>query len=215
MRIGVTRDKPVLRDILNKAVATLTPQEVNEIVNRHVSISVTSRIDYSLLFKTVTGFLVVVGIGLAWMTVLRRKNRALAALGEQLRRDMEARIEIEAALRRSEERYRLLVETAQEGIVVAQDGYLAYANPAVSIITGYSTVELETWPFSHYVFPEDRDLLLENHRLRLEGKEVVHRYQLRILRKNGEVAWVEMSGIPIEWGGRPASLNFLVDISER
>jgi diguanylate cyclase (GGDEF)-like protein/PAS domain S-box-containing protein len=215
MRIGVTRDKPVLRDILDKAVATLTPQEVNEIVNRHVSISVTSRIDYSLLFKTLTGFLVVVGMGLAWMTVLRRKNRALAALGEQLRRDMEARAEIEAALRQSEERYRLLVETAQEGIVVAQDGYLAYANPAVSAITGYSTVELKTWPFSHYVFPEDRDLLLENHRLRLEGKEVVQRYQLRILRKNGEVAWVEMSGAPIEWGGRPASLNFLVDISER
>ena len=215
MRIGVTRDKPVLRDILNKAVATLTPQEVNEIINRHVSILVSSRVDYSLLFKALAGFLVLVGMGLAWMTVLRRKNRGLAALGEQLRRDMEARSEIEAALRQSEERYRLLVETAQEGIVVAQDDYLAYANPAVSAITGYSTVELKTWPFSHYVFPEDRDLLLENHRLRLEGKEVVPRYQLRILRKSGEVAWVEISGAPIEWGGRPASLNFLADISER
>ncbi len=215
MRIGVTKDKPVLRDILNKAVATLTPQEINEIVNRHVSISITSRIDYGLLFKTVLGFLVVVGMGLTWMTVLRRKNRALAALGEQLRRDMNARAEIEVALRQSEERYRLLVETAQEGIVVAQDGYLAYANPAVSAITGYSTEELKTMPFTQYVFPEDREFLLENYKQRLDGTEGAQRYQLRILRKNAEVAWVEMSGVPIEWGGRPAFLNFLVDISER
>lgn len=215
MRIGVIKDKPVLRDILTKAVATLTPQEVNEVVNRHVSISIASRIDYGLLLKALAGFLVVVGMGLAWMTVLRRKNRALAALGEQLRRDMDARAEVEAALRQSEERYRLLVETAQEGIVVAQDGFLAYANPAVSAVTGYSTTELKAWPFSHYVFPEDRELLQEIHKRRLEGKEVAQRCQLRILRKNGEIAWVEMSGVPIEWGGRPASLNFLVDISER
>ncbi|UTF51840.1 diguanylate cyclase [Desulfomicrobium sp. ZS1] len=215
MRIGMTKDKPVLRNILNKAVATLTPQEVNEIVNRHVSISITSSIDYSLLFKTLAAFLIVVGMGLAWMTVLRRKNRTLATLGEQLRRDMEARVEIEAALRQSEERYRLLVETAQEGIVVAQDGYLAYANPAVSDITGYSTEELKEMPFTHYVFPEDRELLLDNHKRRLEGKETDQRYQLRVLRKNGEVAWVEMSGTLIEWGRQPASLNFLVNISKR
>lgn len=75
MRIGVTREKPVLKDIPDKAVATLTPQEVNEIVSRHVSISVTTRNDYGLLFKVVSGFLAVVGMGLVWITVIRRKNR--------------------------------------------------------------------------------------------------------------------------------------------
>lgn len=214
MRIGVTREKPVLRDILDKAVATLTPQEVNEIVSRHVSISVTTRIDYGLLFKVVFGFLAVVGMGLVWITVIRRKNRDLALLGERLRRDMTARAEVESALRESEERYRLLVETAQEGIVVVQEEYLAYTNPMMSVITGYTADELRSWPFIRLVFPEDRKAVLENHRLRMDG-HVVQRYQMRMLRKDGAVAWGEVSGARVEWAGRPASLNFLSDVTER
>lgn len=215
LRIGVARDKPVLRGILDKAVATLTPQEVNEIVNRHVSISVSTRTDYGPIFRIVAVFVVVVGLGLAWITVMRRKNLALAALGEQLRRDMAARAEVETALRESEERYRLLVETAQEGIVVAQDGHLTYTNPTVADITGYSADELKKWPFIHFVYPEDREMVLKMHGLRLEGQDVAQRYQMRILRKNGDIAWVEMNGTYIEWAGRPATLNFLADITER
>jgi diguanylate cyclase (GGDEF)-like protein/PAS domain S-box-containing protein len=214
MRIGVTEEKPVLRDILDKAVATLTPHEVNEISSRHVSISVTTRIDYRLLFKVVFGFLAVVCFGLIWITVMRRKNRDLALLGDQLRRDMIARTEMESALRESEERYRLLVEIAQEGIVVIQKENLAYANPIMSVITGHTADELKRRPFIHLVFPEDREMALENHRLRLEGN-VIPRYQMRMLRKNGDIAWVEVSGARIEWAGRPASLNFLSDITDR
>jgi diguanylate cyclase (GGDEF)-like protein/PAS domain S-box-containing protein len=214
MRIGVTRGKPLLRDILDKTVATLTPQAVNEIVSRHVSISVTTRIDYRLLSKVAFGFLAVVGIGLAWITIVRRKNRDLALLGDQLRRDMIARAEVESALRENEERYRLLVETAQEGIVVVQQGYLAYANPIMSAITGLTADELKRCPFADLVFSEDREMALEKHRLRMDGNDIP-RYQMRILRKDGDIAWVEVSGARIEWDGRPASLNFLSDITER
>ena len=214
MRIGVTKGKPLLRDILDKTVATLTPQAVNEIVSRHVSISVTTRIDYRLLSKVAFGFLAVVGIGLAWITIVRRKNRDLALLGDQLRRDMIARAEVESALRENEERYRLLVETAQEGIVVVQQGYLAYANPIMSAITGLTADELKRCPFADLVFSEDREMALEKHRLRMDGNDIP-RYQMRILRKDGDIAWVEVSGARIEWDGRPASLNFLSDITER
>lgn len=215
MRIGITRDKPVLRDILDKAVATLTPQEVSEIVSRHVSISVTTRIDSTVLLKIGAGFVVIVCLGLIWITVMRRKNLNLAELGEQLRQDMARRAEIEAALRESEERYRLLVETAQEGIVVVQDGLLAYVNPAMSAISGYPVEELKEWPVSQFVLPEDREIVLNNHRLRMEGQQVPQRYQVRILRKNGDIGWVEINGARIVWDGRPASLNFLSDITER
>lgn len=214
MRIGVTKEKPLLRDILNKAVATLTPQEVNEIIGRHVSISVTTRIDYRLLSKVAFGFLAVVGLGLVWITVVRRKNRDLALLGDQLRRDMIARAEVESALRENEERYRLLVETAQEGIVVVQKEHLAYANPIMSAITGRTADELKRCPFIDLVFPEDREMALEKHRLRMEGN-VIPRYQMRMLRKDGDIAWVEVSGARIEWAGGPASLNFLSDITDR
>jgi diguanylate cyclase (GGDEF)-like protein/PAS domain S-box-containing protein len=156
----------------------------------------------------------VVGLGLVWITVMRRKNRDLALLGDQLRRDMIVRTEVESALRESEERYRLLVETAQEGVVVVQEETLAYVNPIMSAITGYTADELKRCPFIHLVFTEDREMALENHRLRMEGN-VVQRYQMRMLRKDGDIAWVEVSGARIEWAGRPASLNFLSDITDR
>jgi diguanylate cyclase (GGDEF)-like protein len=48
----------------------------------------------------------------------------------------------------------------------------------------------------------------------MDGNDIP-RYQMRILRKDGDIAWVEVSGARIEWDGRPASLNFLSDITER
>ncbi|MBU4438260.1 MAG: transporter substrate-binding domain-containing protein, partial [Firmicutes bacterium] len=41
-RLGVVNSQPMLRDILNKGIATLTPQEVQKIVNQYVSITVES-----------------------------------------------------------------------------------------------------------------------------------------------------------------------------
>jgi PAS domain S-box-containing protein len=47
-------------------------------------------------------------------------------------RDISDRKSAEAALRKSEEKYRQVVENAYEGIIVSQDGRLKYANPRAS-----------------------------------------------------------------------------------
>ncbi|MBM4450889.1 MAG: response regulator, partial [Chloroflexi bacterium] len=61
-------------------------------------------------------------------------------------RDITERKRAEEALRESEERYRLLVETANEAIIVAQDGMLKFANPRTSELSGYSNQELLSIP---------------------------------------------------------------------
>lgn len=76
-RIGVLRSEPVLRDILNQAIATLTPEEVNGIVNRHVAIRVESPTDYRLFFQLLVVFGVILLSNLFWVARLRRANRQL------------------------------------------------------------------------------------------------------------------------------------------
>ena len=56
--------------------------------------------------------------------------------------DITNRKQVEAALKASEERYRLLVDNAFEGIGVGQKGRFVFVNPKLCKITGYSRKEL-------------------------------------------------------------------------
>lgn len=142
--------------------------------------------------------------------VIRGEDRLLAIV-----RDATDRKQVEEALRESEEKYRLLVETANEAIVVAQDGMLKFSNPKVVEITGYSPEELASKPFAEFIHPADREMVLERYRKRLQGAAFEQVYPFRIVAKNGRTRWVEISAVVIDWEGRPATLNFLTDITER
>ena len=120
---------------------------------------------------------------------------------------------LEEHLSSNEEKYRLLVETAQEAICVAQDEKLVYFNPTVSEMLGYSDSELSAINFIEIVFEDDRELLMQNYRKRLAGTGVDQSYEIRLLRRDGTVAWVELKATLIEWNGRPATLAFLNDIT--
>ena len=45
--------------------------------------------------------------------------------------------------------------------------------------------------------------------------EPVEDYSFRVITKEGKVLWVELRGVVIEWEGRPATLNFVSNITER
>jgi len=99
LRIGVIKTEPILRDILDKAVLTVTPQEVQQIVNRYISIKAETAFDYSLLIKLILVFVFLAAIGLGWNYKLRKLNIKLAvheaelvALSGKLKKDIESRI---------------------------------------------------------------------------------------------------------------------------
>jgi PAS domain S-box-containing protein len=118
-------------------------------------------------------------------------------------------------LRASEQRYRQFVETASEGIMVGQDGGLKFVNPKLLELTGRTAEQLTSVPFLELVHPEDRSQVKENHLKRLQGEPTPQRYAIRLLRPDGSVRWMEMSGARIDWEDRPATLNFITDITER
>ena len=130
-------------------------------------------------------------------------------------REITAHKKAEEALRQSEEKYRLLIENATDAIFIAQDKVLRFANPKTEEITGYSAEELAKIPFVDIVHPEDRDMVLERHVKRLRGEEIPSIYSFRILNRSGEELSAELNAVLINWEGRPATLNFLRDITSQ
>jgi len=113
------------------------------------------------------------------------------------------------------DKYKKLINNATEAIFVAQEGYLKFFNPKTIKISGYNKEELSSKPFINFIHPDDRDMVVERHKIRLNGNEFLHKYPFRIIDKKGNLKWVEINATLIEWENKPATLNFLNDITER
>jgi PAS domain S-box-containing protein len=119
------------------------------------------------------------------------------------------------AKRQSEEKYRILVDNANVSIVVLQEGMAKLVNPTTVEVIGYSEQELKSKPFHTLIHPDDRVMVTERHQKRLDGEVVPSNYTTRLIRKDGGTVWTEVNAVVIEWEGRPATLNFLTDVTER
>lgn len=121
----------------------------------------------------------------------------------------------EEALRDSEERYRTVVENAAEGILVVQDGILRYVNPYGANFSGYKSDEMIGRPIWDNIHPDDRDYAMNISQKRQEGRKVPAKYELRTIDISGATKWIEVSGVRILWEGKPATLLFCNDATQR
>jgi PAS domain S-box-containing protein len=133
-------------------------------------------------------------------------------------KDISRRKEMEAILRASEERFRLLAENAQDIIYrlrLAPTQKFEYVSPSATAITGYT-------PEDHYanpnlgfelVHPEDRHLLAAIAQGSFPEEPIV----LRWVRKDGSVIWTEQQNVPIydEEGTLVAIEGIARDITKR
>jgi PAS domain S-box-containing protein len=115
----------------------------------------------------------------------------------------------------SEKKYRLLIENANDAIFIAQDETLKFVNPKTETLTGYTAEELAKMPFADIIHPEDRTMVFNRYRKRIKGEKPPRLYSFRILSKLGMELEVELNTVRINWEGRPATLNFLRDITEQ
>ncbi len=129
--------------------------------------------------------------------------------------DIDERKCAEEKLQESQEKYRLVVENSTDAIFVAQDGILKFVNPKVTEITGYTPDVLTTHPFLEFIHLDDRRKVLDRHLARLQGEPSPSTYNFRILHASGNTRWAELRTVRITWEGKPATLNFVTDITER
>ena len=129
--------------------------------------------------------------------------------------DITARKRAEEALRHSEEQYRLVVENASDAIFIAQDGQFKFANAALVNVLGYTRDEIIGRPFANFIHPDDRQMVLDRHKKRLQGQDPPRMYEFRVVTRSGTTRWAELNVVMVEWEGRPATLNFLRDITQQ
>jgi len=119
-------------------------------------------------------------------------------------------------LRETEEQCRLLVESANEGILMFQEGMLKFVNPKFQEMMGFTKEELMSKPFAEFMHPDDRAMAMERHLKMLKGElDPALLYQFRLIDKSGNVKRMEIKCAINTWQGKPATINFLSDVTER
>jgi PAS domain S-box-containing protein len=130
-------------------------------------------------------------------------------------RDITKQKRIEEALKESEEKYRNLIERANDGVIIVQDGIVKFVNNRTADLFGFGVGEIQNTPFLDYVSPDERKRIKELHEQRLKGKDVPDIYEMQALHKDGRKLDIETNSGIITYHGKPSVLAFIRDITER
>jgi len=120
------------------------------------------------------------------------------------------------ALRRSEARYRQLVEFALDAIWMHTDDNLVYLNPEAMRMFGVSNpAELLGRPVDDIIHPEERERARERRKMMRNTGHGAPLTVMRFLRADGTPILVEVKASPIEHDGSPAIVAIGRDVTER
>jgi PAS domain S-box-containing protein len=131
-------------------------------------------------------------------------------------RDTTEQKRIEKALQESEERYRVAIENSNDGVVIVRSLNVIFVNRKFLEIFGLeSPDEVVGQSIERLVHPDDRDRIHEMGERRQQNEDVQDRYEVKGLRKNGDIVYIEASVTRATYQGEPVTLAFLRDVTER
>lgn len=111
--------------------------------------------------------------------------------------------------------YRLLVEYANDALLVLQGRKVVYQNPAHIALLGYTTEEFEQLGLLTAIAPEDRLRVNDYYHRRLRGEAVPEQYEIDLLTRTGRRITAEVKPRVITYRGQPATLVVIRDITAR
>ena len=133
-----------------------------------------------------------------------------AIILEQARRRL-----AEKDYRRSERKYRTVVDRANDGITIIQDGCVRFVNPKAAEIIGSDPRELAGTPFIKWVAPAEKQEVMERYRKRMAGMDIPGIYDTVLIKKDGTSVDVELNAGSMEFDGKLSDLVFIRDITDR
>lgn len=126
----------------------------------------------------------------------------------------EAKERSKEKIRESEEKYRTIVENSLFGIYIIQDGLFKFVNKRLCDLFNYRYEDIvgKLGPVA-LVHQEDRALVTENIRMRIEGVKEQMEYSFRGLKNSGESFPVKVLGSRVIYNGKPAVMGTLIDLT--
>ena len=137
------------------------------------------------------------------------RTAELAAANEALRREITERKQAEAALQRSEDRLRLVIETIPAMVFTAlPDGSVDFVNQRWLQYMGLSLEDVRDWGWKDTIHPEDRDRSCDHWRAAMAAGQPTEN-ELRVRRADGVYHWIlgrfvplrDESGKIVKWYG--------------
>ncbi len=104
----------------------------------------------------------------------------------------------EEALARSEAKFRSLVETSSAGVGIADlAGRFTFVNVALCRMLGYAEEQMVGTPFSEFVYPDDRERILEAYLKGLGGGRTRPLLEFRVVHRDGHTLWCRSTPAPL------------------
>ncbi|NET42462.1 PAS domain S-box protein [Okeania sp. SIO2B3] len=169
-----------------------------------------------------------VGIAIAQVNLLAQEKQQRQELSEQnelLEQEIQIRRQVEDSLKKSEERWQLVLKGNNEGIydwnITTNE---AFMSPRLKAIWGYEDHEIQ--PHSHEwysrIHPDDLEMVMELMQSHLKQETLNFVVEHRILCKDGNYKWVlargqalwEQKGMPIRMVGSLQDINDRKQIEE-
>ena len=174
-------------EVIGKTLAEMLPEAEANFALSHIHQTLASgqthRVEYSME----------IGDKLIWF------DGSISPLGVDrvmwVARDITARKYAEAALQKSEEKFRNLFDDAPIAIGLAsvRDYRMIKVNEAHRQMLGYSDAELATMTFAELTYSEDLQAEFEQLKQLVEGNIPRFQMEKRLMKKNGELMWVNLT----------------------
>ena len=171
------------------------------------------------------GFLIVLCNVIGIVTERRRQRAArrqfvltdeLSRSVDLLDQELADRSYTEAAYRNSEERHRRLVELSPDGIIVVDDGVVAFANPSAARLLGHKSADdLMDRDIVSFLHEDVRAVATTRQMSVLESGKPAPVMEQRWLSADGQDFFVDASATQIPWQNQKAILVVFRDVTER
>lgn len=225
----VITDKEGTIEYVNPTFCRLTGYSRDEAIGKNPRIlksNETSAEDYKNLWETITN-------GKIWQGEFHNKTKQGELFWEKasigpvfdnenrithfiaLKQDITWQKKIEEALKQSEEKYRLIVENAHDGIEITQDDRIIYANNQFAQMLGYSHEEILGKDVRELFTEQGWQELLQRHSQRKAGVTISNYYETTFRKKDGSTLYVDVKYELSEFKGKPATFAFIRDITEK